>query len=84
MFDLFKAHSRLNQQVEVDVDHHLALDQQFGIEGKRVDGGVDRPLDHVLYCREPVVDLPCFDCFQHFDYGAEPHMGHLHEIGLGV
>ena len=74
--------ARLHQQVEVDVDDHLALDQQIGLERQGVDGGVHRALDHVLDGGEPVVDIAPLGGPQHLDDAAELHVVVGGEIGL--
>ena len=68
MGDVGQPDAGVDEQVEVDVDHDLALDQQLlGLERERVERGVDRSLDHVLDRGEAVVDLASFRRPQHLD-----------------
>ena len=50
--------ARPGHQVQVDVHHHLALDEEVDVEDEPVDGGADRALDGVLDRDEAEVDLP--------------------------
>ena len=52
------------------------------VEGERVDGGVDRSLDHVLDGGEAVVDGGVLHGAQYLDDAAEAHQVHSGQVGL--
>ena len=83
MFDVGELYTGLDEEVEADVHHNLALDQQLvGFERQRVEGCVDRPLDHVLDGGEPVVDLASLSGPQYLDDAAGRTQFELGEVRL--
>ena len=83
--DITERHARMHQQVEADVHHHLALDQQLlGIERQGVERGVDRPLDHVLDRREPVGDIAALSGTEDLDDRPVGPKIELGQVGLAA
>ena len=74
--------ARLGQQAVLDVEHHLALDQQIVAERQLVLGEVDRSLDRVLDGHEAEVDLAGLDGVEHVGHGAVQHVLGRSQIGL--
>ena len=67
------------EQVEVHVEHHLALDQEVHVEDEAVDGGVHGALDGVLDGDEGQVDAPGADRLERVG-----QRGRRHDVAGGV
>ena len=66
----------------LDVDHDLALDQQVVIEGERILGEVDHPLDRVLDRNDTDVDLALLDGIEHIGNRSIGDVFGIGEVGL--
>ncbi len=82
--DVVERGARRRHQVHHDVEHHLPLDQQVGVEGQGVERDVDRALDRVLDRREPQVDLAVLGGVEHVDEGAHREQLLVAQVGLGA
>ena len=74
--------ARLGQQAVLDVEHHLALDQQIVTECQLVLRQVDRALDRVLDGHESEIDLAGLDGVEHIGHRAVQHVLGRGEVGL--
>ena len=84
LLDVVEPHAGTGGQGHVDVEHHLADDHQVVVEGERVEGEVDHPLDRVLDRHEAEVDLAAGDAVEHVGNGAAGDQLARREIGLGA
>ena len=66
----------------LDVEHHLALDQQVVTERQLVLRQVDHALDRVLDGHEPEIDLTRLDCVEHIGHRAVQHVLGCGEVVL--
>ena len=74
--------ARLGQQAVLDVEHHLALDQQLVAERQLVLRQVDRSLDRVLDGHEAEIDLAGLDGVEHVGHGAVQQVLGRSQVGL--
>ena len=80
--DVGQRRARLGQQAVLDVEHHLALDQQVVAERQLVLRQVDHSLDRVLDRDEPEIDLAGFHGVEHVGHRAVQHVLGGREVGL--
>ena len=80
--DIGQRRARLGQQAVLDVEHHLALDQQFVAERQLVLRQVDRALDRVLDGHETQVDFAALDRVEHVGHRAVQDMLGCSQVGL--